>query len=149
MIPHSLAPLPRAPSVWPLHAPLPRQAPLSPRRPTSAPPQVQNAGGGEALVIDTVGRVVRPAYRSRVELHEAGHFLVAYLLGVLPRAYTLSSLDAYVRWVWGVGVWGGGTGRHHAGIQEAARSARCSWGRVQAPCEHAPRSSLHGINQLL
>lgn len=26
--------------------------------------------------------------------HEAGHFLVAYLVGILPRGYTLSSLEA-------------------------------------------------------
>lgn len=26
--------------------------------------------------------------------HEAGHFLVAYLVGILPKGYTLSSLDA-------------------------------------------------------
>ncbi|KAH9299367.1 hypothetical protein KI387_031049, partial [Taxus chinensis] len=27
--------------------------------------------------------------------HEAGHFLMAYLLGVLPKGYSLSSLDAF------------------------------------------------------
>lgn len=26
--------------------------------------------------------------------HEAGHFLIAYLVGILPRGYTLTSLDA-------------------------------------------------------
>ncbi|KAK3418493.1 hypothetical protein EUGRSUZ_H04431 [Eucalyptus grandis] len=26
--------------------------------------------------------------------HEAGHFLIAYLIGILPRGYTISSLDA-------------------------------------------------------
>ncbi|XP_077240596.1 stress regulated protein isoform X2 [Tasmannia lanceolata] len=29
-----------------------------------------------------------------LDLHEAGHFLIAYLLGVLPKGYTLSSLEA-------------------------------------------------------
>lgn len=43
------------------------------------------------------GRVVNRTYGRRVALHEAGHFLVAYLLGLLPRAYTLSSLDLFIR----------------------------------------------------
>lgn len=60
--------------------------------------QVANGGGGEALVIDTLGRRLRPGYARRVDLHEAGHFLVAYLVGILPRDYTLSSLDAYRRY---------------------------------------------------
>ena len=30
--------------------------------------------------------------------HEAGHFLVSYLVGILPRTYTLSSLDAFQRY---------------------------------------------------
>ncbi|THG01322.1 hypothetical protein TEA_002814 [Camellia sinensis var. sinensis] len=29
-----------------------------------------------------------------LDLHEAGHFLTAYVLGILPRGYTLSSLEA-------------------------------------------------------
>lgn len=29
--------------------------------------------------------------------HEAGHFLIAYLLGVLPKGYTLSSLKALIK----------------------------------------------------
>lgn len=29
--------------------------------------------------------------------HEAGHFLIAYLLGVLPKGYTLSSLEALIK----------------------------------------------------
>ena len=41
------------------------------------------------------GGVLKPSYGRRVALHESGHFLVAYLLGWLPRAYTLSSLDAF------------------------------------------------------
>ena len=46
--------------------------------------------------MDTAGRVLSPnGYGRRVALHEAGHFLVAYLLGLLPRDYTLSALDAF------------------------------------------------------
>jgi len=29
--------------------------------------------------------------------HEAGHFLIAYLLGILPKGYTLSSLEAFTK----------------------------------------------------
>ena len=57
--------------------------------------QIANGGGLEALALDTAGRLMNRSYGERVALHEAGHFLVAYLLGWLPRAYTLSSLDAF------------------------------------------------------
>ncbi|MEW5303011.1 MAG: hypothetical protein WDW36_005744 [Sanguina aurantia] len=60
--------------------------------------QVANQGGGEALVLDTLGRLLQPSYGKRVALHESGHFLVAYLIGILPRAYTLSSLDTFRRY---------------------------------------------------
>lgn len=59
--------------------------------------QVAAQGGFEALVVDTAGRVLTATYARRVALHEAGHFLVAYLLGLLPRSYTLSSFDAFQR----------------------------------------------------
>jgi hypothetical protein len=57
--------------------------------------QVGNGGGVEALLVDAAGRVLSPTYARRVALHEAGHFLVAYLLGLLPRGYTLSAWDAF------------------------------------------------------
>lgn len=60
--------------------------------------QVANGGGGEALVVDTAGRLLDANYAKRVALHESGHFLAAYLLGVMPKAYTLSSLDAFLRY---------------------------------------------------
>ena len=58
--------------------------------------QVGNAGGIEALVVDTAGRVLSPTYSRRVALHESGHFLVAYCLGLCPKAYHLSSLEAFL-----------------------------------------------------
>jgi len=51
------------------------------------------------------------SYGKRVALHEAGHLLVAYLLGVMPKAFTLSSLDAFVRCVGQSPLFGVGTGR--------------------------------------
>ena len=59
--------------------------------------QVGNGGAAEALVLDSLGRATSAAYRRRVARHESGHFLVAWLCGILPRAYTLSALDALRR----------------------------------------------------
>ncbi|CAK0784300.1 hypothetical protein CVIRNUC_007504 [Coccomyxa viridis] len=60
--------------------------------------QIANSGGLEALLVDTAGRVISSSYGDRVALHEAGHFLCAYLVGLLPSRYTLSSLDALKRY---------------------------------------------------
>merc|ERR1712241_800749 len=60
--------------------------------------QLANRGGLEFAILDTIGRALDKDYCNRVAMHEAGHFLVAYLMGVLPRAYTLSALDAVVRY---------------------------------------------------
>ncbi|KAF9605276.1 hypothetical protein IFM89_015892 [Coptis chinensis] len=51
-------------------------------------------GGASSLVLDTIGHTLSQKYHNRVTQHEAGHFLIAYLLGVLPKGYTLSSLEA-------------------------------------------------------
>lgn len=51
-------------------------------------------GGVGALVLDTIGHTFSQKYHNRVIQHEAGHFLIAYLLGILPKGYTLTSLDA-------------------------------------------------------
>lgn len=54
-------------------------------------------GAGEALAVDSLGRLFLPErYARRVALHEAAHFLVAYLCGLLPRGYVLSSWAAVV-----------------------------------------------------
>lgn len=65
--------------------------------------QIAYRGGLWFLVVDTVARLPLPLlpgqrYDRRVAVHEAGHFLVAYLLGVLPNGYTLSALDAFRRY---------------------------------------------------
>ncbi|KAI3824420.1 hypothetical protein L1987_05879 [Smallanthus sonchifolius] len=55
------------------------------------------AGGFSSLVLDTIGHNISQKYHNRVIQHEAGHFLIAYLLGILPKGYTLSSLEAFQR----------------------------------------------------
>ena len=53
--------------------------------------------GAQNLVLDFVANLTSEEYKTRLRRHEAGHFLVAYLTGVLPKGYTLSSLDAFKR----------------------------------------------------
>lgn len=57
--------------------------------------QVANGGGLEALLLDSFGRILSSNYKDRVAQHEAGHFLVSHLIGILPKTYTLSSLEAF------------------------------------------------------
>jgi hypothetical protein len=45
------------------------------------------------LVVDAIARS-NPAYRQRIAEHEAGHFLVAYLLGIPITGYTLSAWES-------------------------------------------------------
>ncbi|XP_044482891.1 uncharacterized protein LOC123209153 [Mangifera indica] len=51
-------------------------------------------GGVGSLALDTIGHTFSQKYHNRVIQHEAGHFLIAYLVGILPKGYTLSSLEA-------------------------------------------------------
>ncbi|KAI4303536.1 hypothetical protein MLD38_039149 [Melastoma candidum] len=55
---------------------------------------VSFSGGVSSLFLDTVGHTFSQKYHNRVIQHEAGHFLIAYLVGILPRGYTISCLDA-------------------------------------------------------
>ncbi len=48
------------------------------------------------LVLDGIAGV-SPAYRQRIVHHEAGHFLVAYLLGIPITGYTLSAWESFRR----------------------------------------------------
>ncbi|KAL6627889.1 hypothetical protein ACP70R_031615 [Stipagrostis hirtigluma subsp. patula] len=54
-------------------------------------------GGVRNLILDTIGHYVSQKYHNRVIQHEAGHFLIAYLLGVLPKGYTITSLDTLIK----------------------------------------------------
>eukprot|EP00891_Asterochloris_glomerata_P008146 jgi/Astpho2/8146/e_gw1.00120.139.1_t len=56
--------------------------------------EVANGGAYEGLLVDTIGRAINRSYGERVACHEAGHFLIAVLLGLLPKGYTLSAADA-------------------------------------------------------
>ncbi|KAG6750565.1 hypothetical protein POTOM_045061 [Populus tomentosa] len=51
-------------------------------------------GGLGSLVLDTIGHTFSQKYHNRVIQHEAGHFLIAYMVGILPKGYTLTSLEA-------------------------------------------------------
>lgn len=51
-------------------------------------------GGIGSLVLDTIGHTFSQKYHNRVIQHEAGHFLIAYLVGIFPKGYTLSSFEA-------------------------------------------------------
>jgi hypothetical protein len=57
--------------------------------------QVAFGGGVSALAFDTVAQSTSKEYVTRLRRHEAAHFLTAYLIGILPKGYTLSSLDAF------------------------------------------------------
>ena len=57
--------------------------------------QVAFAGGVSALALDTVAQSTSKEYVTRLRRHEAAHFLTAYLIGILPKGYTLSSLNAF------------------------------------------------------
>uniref|UniRef100_A0A0E0C260 Stress regulated protein n=1 Tax=Oryza meridionalis TaxID=40149 RepID=A0A0E0C260_9ORYZ len=54
-------------------------------------------GGVRNLILDTIGHNLSQKYHNRVIQHEAGHFLIAYLLGVLPKGYTITSLDTFIK----------------------------------------------------
>ncbi|KAJ4765247.1 translation initiation factor 3 subunit I [Rhynchospora pubera] len=59
--------------------------------------QISFNGGVRNLLLDTIGHTLSHKYHSRVIQHEAGHFIIAYLLGVLPKSYTITSLETLTK----------------------------------------------------
>ncbi|KAJ1700124.1 hypothetical protein LUZ63_008636 [Rhynchospora breviuscula] len=59
--------------------------------------QISFNGGVRNLLLDTIGHTFSHKYHNRVIQHEAGHFIIAYLLGVLPKSYTITSLETLTR----------------------------------------------------
>ncbi|MBE9055081.1 ATP-dependent Zn protease [Sphaerospermopsis sp. LEGE 08334] len=51
-------------------------------------------GKGGTIVLDWLARL-SPTYKERIIHHEAGHFLVAHLLGISVTGYTLSAWEAW------------------------------------------------------
>ncbi|NET02657.1 MAG: ATP-dependent Zn protease [Sphaerospermopsis sp. SIO1G2] len=51
-------------------------------------------GKGGTIVLDWLARL-SPQYKERIIHHEAGHFLVAHLLGIPVNGYTLSAWEAW------------------------------------------------------
>ncbi|WP_353932042.1 ATP-dependent Zn protease [Okeanomitos corallinicola TIOX110] len=51
-------------------------------------------GKGGTIVLDWLARL-SPEYKERIIHHEAGHFLVAHLLGINVNGYTLSAWEAW------------------------------------------------------
>mmetsp|Transcript_12188 Transcript_12188/g.42257 ORF Transcript_12188/g.42257 Transcript_12188/m.42257 type:complete len:357 (-) Transcript_12188:701-1771(-) len=56
--------------------------------------QIAFGGGVETAALDALARAGDGTYARRVASHEAGHFMVAYLVGILPKGYTLGAWEA-------------------------------------------------------
>jgi len=60
--------------------------------------QLVNGGLWESLLVDGLARTIDGEYATRIARHEAGHFMVAYFIGILPKAYTMSTWEALQRY---------------------------------------------------
>lgn len=52
-------------------------------------------GQGGTLLLDWIARMTSAEHRERVVKHEAGHFLVAHLLGIPISGYAINAIDAF------------------------------------------------------
>ena len=53
----------------------------------------------EYLFLDLLTRRVRPDVDELFAVHEAGHFLVGYLTGFMPKGYVLRATDTIKQYV--------------------------------------------------
>jgi hypothetical protein len=53
-----------------------------------------NSGAFQSLVAESIASSTNSEYDNRVVQHEAARFLVGYLIGVLPKAYSVSTSEA-------------------------------------------------------
>jgi hypothetical protein len=52
-------------------------------------------GQGGTLLLDWIARMTSAEHRERIVKHEAGHFLVAHLLGIPISGYAINAIDAF------------------------------------------------------
>jgi len=74
-------------------------------------------------VFESATRLLFPKYKQKVIQHEAGHFLLAYLLGCPIQGFFLSAWDAStagIRGQAGTGIW------MRVGAGEGAGAGACS-----------------------
>ncbi|MTJ06186.1 MULTISPECIES: ATP-dependent Zn protease [unclassified Anabaena] len=79
-------------------------------------------GKGGTIVLDVVARF-SPEYRERIIHHEAGHFLVAHLLGIPVTGYTLSAWEAWKK---------GQPGQGGVTLEDSELAAQLETGKISA-----------------
>ena len=79
-------------------------------------------GKGGTIVLDLVARF-SPEYKERILHHEAGHFLVAHLLGITVNDYTLSAWEAWKK---------GQSGQGGITLEDGELTAQIEKGKITA-----------------
>lgn len=79
-------------------------------------------GKGGTIVLDFVARF-SPEYKERILHHEAGHFLVAHLLGIAVNDYTLSAWEAWKK---------GQPGQGGISLEDGELTAQIEKGKITA-----------------
>ncbi|MTJ46883.1 ATP-dependent Zn protease [Dolichospermum sp. UHCC 0259] len=79
-------------------------------------------GKGGTIVLDLVARF-SPEYKERILHHEAGHFLVAHLLGIAVNDYTLSAWEAWKK---------GQPGQGGISLEDSELTAQIEKGQITA-----------------